>query len=54
LPVTALKKSVRAIESCAILALPDSEETLETDYELMARRDVHFERTKSYFESMRT
>jgi Fe-S-cluster containining protein len=50
LPVTLLKKSVRAIESCAILALPDSEEPLATDHELMARRDVHFEHTKTYFE----
>jgi Fe-S-cluster containining protein len=50
LPVTLLKRSVRAIESCAILAMPDSEEPLETDHELMARRDLNFEHTKAYFE----
>ncbi|BAI61733.1 conserved hypothetical protein [Methanocella paludicola SANAE] len=50
LPVTILKKSVRAIPSCAILAMPDSEEPLATDHELMAKRDVHFEHTKAYFE----
>ena len=50
LPVTTLKKSVRAIESCAILALPDSEEPLKADHELMARRDMNFEHTKAYFE----
>ncbi len=50
LPVIVLKKSIRAIESCAILALPDSEEPLATDHGLMARRDLNFEHTKAYFE----
>lgn len=49
LPVTLLKKSVRAIESCAILKMPDSEEPLAADHELMARRDMNFEHTKDYF-----
>lgn len=50
LPVTLLKRSVRAIESCAILALPDSDEPLDADLGLLARRDLHFEHTKAYFE----
>lgn len=50
LPVTILKRSVRAIESCAILALPDSGQPLKTDHELMAMRDLQFEHTKAYFE----
>ena len=50
LPVRELKRSVTAIPTCAILGLPDSEMPLETDYMLMAARDVHFERTKAYFE----
>ncbi|HTY90726.1 MAG TPA: YkgJ family cysteine cluster protein [Methanocella sp.] len=50
LPVTILKKSVRAIQSCAILSLPDSDEPLKTDHELMAKRDLSFEHTKAYFE----
>lgn len=50
LPVAILKKSVRAIQSCAILSLPDSEEPLHADMDLMARRDLNFEHTKAYFE----
>lgn len=50
LSVSDLKRSVRAIDSCAILDMPDSEMPLATDYTLMAMRDVHFERTKAYFE----
>jgi uncharacterized protein len=51
LPVKELKKSVRAIGSCAILAMEDSDLPLETDYGLMAARDTHFEHTKAYFEA---
>jgi Fe-S-cluster containining protein len=51
LPVSELKRVVRAIESCAIMELPDSELPLATDYGLMAERDVHFEHTKAYFET---
>lgn len=50
LPVTILKKSVRAIESCGILKMPDSELPLSADYSLMAARDLQFEHTKAYFE----
>jgi Fe-S-cluster containining protein len=50
LPVTILKKSVRAIESCAILKMADSDLPLAVDHELMAKRDLQFERTKAYFE----
>jgi uncharacterized protein len=50
LPVTLLKQSIRAIDSCAILALPDSELPLAADHDLLARRDMHFEHTKAYFE----
>lgn len=53
LPVRLLKRSVRAIESCAILALPDSGEPLEADFGLLARRDVSFEHTRAYFEACR-
>lgn len=50
LPVRELKRSVRAIATCAILDMPDSDMQLATDYTLMAMRDVHFEHTKAYFE----
>jgi Fe-S-cluster containining protein len=50
LPVGVLKRSVRAIMTCAILDLPDSEKPLATDYRLMAERDMHFEHTRAYFE----
>lgn len=50
LSVIELKRSVTAIPTCAILAMPDSEMPLATDYMLMAVRDVHFEHTKAYFE----
>lgn len=51
LPVSELKRIVRAIESCAILELPDSDLPLATDYGLMAERDLHFKHTKAYFEA---
>ena len=49
-PVRILKKSVTAIPTCAILALPDDDRPLKADLELLAARDVHFEQTKRYFE----
>lgn len=49
LPITMLKKSVRAIESCAILEMPDDERTLNADYQILAARDIHFESTREYF-----
>jgi Fe-S-cluster containining protein len=49
LSVTQLKRSVTAIPTCAILDMPDSDMPLETDYTLMAERDLHFECTKAYF-----
>ena len=51
LPVTELKRSVRAILSCAILEMADSQMPLKTDHTLMAARDTHFEHTKKFFES---
>ncbi len=50
LSVKELKRSVRAIMTCGILDMPDSEMPLATDYQLMAERDIHFEHTKDYFE----
>ena len=50
LPVSELKRSVKAIPTCAILDLPESGLPLATDYSLMAERDIHFEHTKKYFE----
>jgi|GEM_PF-4332550 len=50
LPVKDLKRSVTAISTCAILEMPDSCLPLKTDFALMARRDVHFEHTKKYFQ----
>ncbi|OPY28564.1 MAG: hypothetical protein A4E28_01449 [Methanocella sp. PtaU1.Bin125] len=50
LPVTLLKKSIIAIPTCAILALPDDDRPLKADPELLAARDLHFEHTKQYFE----
>ncbi len=49
-PVRDLKKSIRAIPTCAILSLPDDDRPLKADTELLAARDVHFEHTKKYFE----
>jgi uncharacterized protein len=48
-PVRILKKSVTAIPTCAILALPDDDRPLKADLDLLAARDVHFEHTKKYF-----
>ena len=50
LTVSELKRSVRAILTCAILDMPESDMSLATDYRLMAERDIHFEHTKKYFE----
>lgn len=51
LPVRDLKKHVIAIPTCAILSLPDSDQPLPVDPELLAARDLQFEHTREYFES---
>lgn len=51
LPVRDLKKHVNAIPTCAILNLPDSDQPLPADPELLAARDLQFEHTREYFES---
>jgi Fe-S-cluster containining protein len=49
IPVTLLKKSITAIPSCAILAMPDDDRPLKADPELLAARDLHFKHTRQYF-----
>ncbi|MCD1295585.1 zinc/iron-chelating domain-containing protein [Methanocella sp. CWC-04] len=49
LSLTKLKVSVSGIKSCGLADLPDGDQMLRTDMELLAARDVHFEATKEYF-----
>ncbi len=50
LPVNDLKKHVIAIPTCGIPEMPDNDQALKADYELLAARDVQFEHTKKHFE----
>ncbi|HEY3422261.1 MAG TPA: YkgJ family cysteine cluster protein [Methanocellaceae archaeon] len=51
LPVRDLKKHVNAIPTCGILEMQDDDRPLDTDFVVLAARDIHFECTKSYFDS---